>query len=128
MAFSLEMADAVPHEDLPDEFFELTIQDARKLFHDLKKKREDLENRPLETEAQRKLEESKKILRNMNKYKSSVIRIQFPDRTVLQGTFKPVETIEKVMDFVKDYIQDSTPEFYLCKFITILYCPKQMFY
>lgn len=124
LAFSQENVSSTPHEELPDEFFELTIQDARKIFNDLKKKREDLENIPLQTEAFKKLEQSKKVLRQINQYKSSVIRINFPDRTVLQGTFKPVETIEKVMDFVKNYLHDKDMHFYLCKnilFITIFF-------
>lgn len=109
------MAQTIPHEDLPDEFFDLTIQDARKLFRDLKSKRAEYEENPLLTSALRKLEEDKKVLRHLNQYKKSVIRVQFPDRTVLQGTFKPLETIEVVMDFVREYLEDSSTEFHLCK-------------
>ncbi|GLV45871.1 uncharacterized protein CBL_11668 [Carabus blaptoides fortunei] len=113
LAFSLDMAQTIPHEDLPDEFFDLTIQDARKLFRDLKNTRVEYEENPLLTSALRKLEEDKKILRHLNQYKKSVIRVQFPDRTVLQGTFKPLETIDVVMNFVRDYLEDSSTEFHL---------------
>jgi hypothetical protein len=33
------MAHAVPFEDLPDDFFELTLEDARAIYRDLKRRR-----------------------------------------------------------------------------------------
>jgi hypothetical protein len=33
------MAQSVPHEDLPDDFFELTMEDARAIYRDLKRQR-----------------------------------------------------------------------------------------
>jgi hypothetical protein len=33
------VAQAVPYEDLPDDFFELTVEDARALLRDLKRRR-----------------------------------------------------------------------------------------
>lgn len=111
----MEMSQTARNEDLPDEFFELTIQDAKKLFHDLKSKREELEERPLQTSELRNLERSKKVLRQINQYKKSIIRVQFPDRTVLQGSFKPLETVKAVQDFVRQYLQDQSLSFYLCE-------------
>lgn len=117
MLFSLETAQAVPSENLPDDFFDLTIDDARKILRDVKKQRYNMENTPLMTSALRDLEDSKKQLRHLNKYKKAVIRIQFPDRTVLQGTFAPVDTIEDVMKFVREYLEDKSLNFYVCKLI-----------
>ncbi|RZC37472.1 tether containing UBX domain for GLUT4-like [Asbolus verrucosus] len=113
MLFSLESARSVPAEDLPDDFFELTIDDAKKILNDIRRRRQDMENATLMTSAMRTLEESKKQLRQLNKYKQSVIRVQFPDRTILQGTFKPIEMIKDVNDFVRNYLQDRTCNFYL---------------
>lgn len=39
--------------------------------------------------------------------------MQFPDRTVMQGTFKPTETVQDVLDFVKSYLEDQTLDFYV---------------
>lgn len=115
MLFSLETAQAVPSEDLPDDFFELTIDDARKILRDVKKQRNGTDNAPLMTSALRNLEDSKKQLRQLNKYKKAIIRVQFPDRTVLQGTFAPVDTIGDVVKFVKEYLEDKSLNFYVCK-------------
>lgn len=114
MAFSLEQSEVMHHEDLPDEFFELTIQDARKLYRDLKSKRQQLEERPLQTSQLRNLEKEKRLLRQLNQYGRAVIRVQFPDRTVLQGTFRPLETIRHVHEFIRQFLRRPDSNFYLC--------------
>jgi len=113
MIFSLESAQSVPSEDLPENFFELTIDDAKKILRDVKKKRNELENQQLRTSQLRKLEENKKQLRQMHRYKKAIIRVQFPDRTVIQGTFKPTETVQDVLDFIRSYLEDQNLDFYI---------------
>lgn len=71
--------------DLPDTFFELTEGEVRKLYRDLQRQSEHNCNRPLMTSALRKLEENKKILNQLTIYKSTAIRIQFPNRYVIQS-------------------------------------------
>jgi hypothetical protein len=39
IAFNLDMAQTVPFEDLPDDFFELTLEDVRGLYKDLRRRR-----------------------------------------------------------------------------------------
>lgn len=117
MAFSLETAQHIPTEDLPDDFFDLTIDDARKLLTDMKRRRLQLENGQLMTSAMRELEESKRQLSRLNTYRNAIIRVQFPDRTVLQGTFKPSEDIAAVIDFIRSYLEDESINFYICKYI-----------
>ncbi|KAG5891262.1 hypothetical protein JTB14_019669 [Gonioctena quinquepunctata] len=111
MLFSLESAQAIPSEDLPDDFFELTIDDARKILRDVKKQRNT--DVPLMTYTLRKLEESKKQLRQLNRYKKAIIRVQFPDRAVLQGTFQPTETIADVVEFVRGFLEERICKFYV---------------
>ncbi|PSN41239.1 Tether containing UBX domain for GLUT4 [Blattella germanica] len=113
VAFSLDKAPSVPYEDLPEDFFDLTLEDARAVYRDLKRKRAEMEEAPLTTSAQRSLEESKRILSQLHEYRRTVIRIQFPDRTVLQGTFLPLETVSTVMDFVRVHLEDPHIEFHL---------------
>uniref|UniRef100_A0A1B6DRQ2 TUG ubiquitin-like domain-containing protein n=1 Tax=Clastoptera arizonana TaxID=38151 RepID=A0A1B6DRQ2_9HEMI len=100
-------------EELPDDFFDLTIDDYRILSRDYKRTVKEMDNVPLQTSAQRELQQSKQVL-NMLHYKTTVIRIQFPDRTVIQGGFTPVETVSQVMEFVRQFLQVPDVEFYLC--------------
>jgi tether containing UBX domain for GLUT4 len=74
-----------------------------------------MEEAPLVTNAQRGLEESKRVLSQLNQYRQTVIRINFPDRTVLQGTFSPLETISTVMKFVQGHLENPETEFHLCE-------------
>lgn len=113
MLFSLETAQAIPSEDLPDDFFDLTIDDAKKLIRDVRRQQQRMTDAPLLTSTLRNFEESKKQLRQLNKYKKAIIRIQFPDRSVLQGTFKPIETIKCVLEFVREYLDNKSLQFYL---------------
>lgn len=68
MVFSLESAQAVPSEDLPDDFFALTVDDAKRILRDVKLSRHALENQELKTARLRGLDEAKKQLRSLNKY------------------------------------------------------------
>ena len=98
---------------MPEDFFELTITDAQIVYRDLQTRRKELENAPLILGKQRQLKQSK---RHMNQYKRTIIRIRFPDLTVLQGIFKPSETIKNVHLFIKKYLNDPEAPFYLCKY------------
>uniref|UniRef100_A0A8C6NI09 ASPSCR1 tether for SLC2A4, UBX domain containing n=1 Tax=Nothobranchius furzeri TaxID=105023 RepID=A0A8C6NI09_NOTFU len=77
------------NQDLPDEFFEVTVDDVRKRFAQLKSERwKSLEETPLMTKSMRETRMKEKIER----YPKVVLRVQFPDRHVLQGFFRPLET------------------------------------
>lgn len=101
--------------ELPDSFFDLTESDVRLLYRELRREVDNNENAPLMTEQLRKLEENKKILNQLAIYKNCAVRIQLPDRHVIQTKFLTVDTIEKVMDFVKDFLIEPEMKFYLCK-------------
>lgn len=75
-----------------------------------------MEEAPFVTNAQRSLEESKRVLSQLNQYRQTVIRIHFPDRTVLQGTFSPLETISAVMNFIRGHLENPDIEFHLCEY------------
>lgn len=74
----------------------------------------EMEDAPLTTGATRDFENTTKMLRHLNQYKKTVIRIQFPDRLTLQGTFTPTEKVETVVQFVRSYLQNPQIDFYLC--------------
>lgn len=101
--------------DVPDSFFDLTESEVRRLYRDLKNQVEDNENKPLMTQELRKLEENKKILNQLSIYKSCAIRIQMPDRYVIQSKFSTVEKVGVVMDFIKKFLVEPEIDFHLCK-------------
>nr|USU43573.1 glucose transporter [Harmonia axyridis] len=114
LIYTIETSNPKPMEDPPDEFFNLTINDAKKILRDVRKQAEDeSEGRPLLTAALRDLEESKKQLNYLNRYKKCIIRIQFPDRVILQGVFAPKDSIKNVSDFVREHLAITDIPFYL---------------
>ena len=95
-------------ENISDDFFELNINDI-KLMHieNVKNAKEAEEGAQLMTRQLRESQAEGNKLNLMNKYKKSIIRVQFPppDSLVLQGAFTVTETIEDVINFVRHYIQ-----------------------
>ena len=85
------------------------------MYQDLRSKVTNYEEAPLLTKQLRSLEESKKILNQLGLYKKCLLRIQFPDRYVIQSTFTPVETIQDVMDLIRKYLLEPEIDFNLCK-------------
>ncbi|KAK0163018.1 hypothetical protein PV327_006734 [Microctonus hyperodae] len=115
LIFNQAGAKAIPREDLPDNFFELTVDDAKALLRDAKRQREELIESPLITNAQRELDRNKSTLNKLHKYRRTIIRIQFPNQMVLQGIFGPLETVQVLKDFVREYLADPQEDF-------VLYC------
>lgn len=101
--------------DLPDTFFDLSVSDLKLLIKDLRTLAEGTVEQPLMTAKLREMEEEQKQLSMLNRYKAAIIRIQFPNRYVLQGTFTPYETIDMVISFVRSYLSNPDIDFYLCK-------------
>uniref|UniRef100_H3D967 ASPSCR1 tether for SLC2A4, UBX domain containing n=1 Tax=Tetraodon nigroviridis TaxID=99883 RepID=H3D967_TETNG len=99
-------------DNLPDEFFDVTVDDVRKRFAMLKSERKLLEEAPLMTKALREAQIKEKIAR----YPKVVLRVQFPDRRILQGFFRPLETVGALRCFVRSHLEDPQLSFYL--FIT----------
>ncbi|XP_072259493.1 tether containing UBX domain for GLUT4 [Pyxicephalus adspersus] len=100
------------NEDLPEDFFELTVDDVRRRFAELKNERHRLEEAPLMTKALREAQLKEKLER----YPKVVLRVLFPDRYVLQGFFRVTETLGTVKEFVQSHLEEPDIPFYL--FIT----------
>lgn len=120
VAYNLNCVKPTAFEEESDDFYDLTINDAKILLKQAKQLCAELEEAPLMTAAQRELEKDKKVLTLLHQYKKSVLRIKFPDRTVLQGTFSPIETISDVEKFVAEYLEDPKMKFYLCRYYFII--------
>nr|XP_019553225.2 tether containing UBX domain for GLUT4-like [Aedes albopictus] len=104
--FNLETAEHGSF-DLPDSFFDVTVKDVRHMYADLRNKVRELEEQPLMTSELRKLEDEKRVLNSLARYKNTIIRVQFPDRYILQGIFKLHETVADVMAFVQVHLDDQ---------------------
>lgn len=115
VVFSLESMKMSHLKDLPDSFYDLNVRDIKILIKDLRSQIQGTSDQPLLTAQLRELEESKESISKLNRYKKAIIRIEFPDRHVLQGTFTPTETIGAVMDFVRSYLASPEIDFVLCK-------------
>lgn len=98
---------AASNEDLPDEFFEINENDIKRMMVDLQKKVEA--DQPLLTRSmiQERLESK------YAKYQQVVVRVQFPDKVVLQGLFRPKETVFALHKFVRGHLEDKSLKFYL---------------
>ncbi|XP_019517471.1 PREDICTED: tether containing UBX domain for GLUT4 isoform X2 [Hipposideros armiger] len=106
-----ELLQAWPAE-LPDEFFEVTVDDVRRRLAQLKSERARLEEAPLVTRAFREAQMKEKLER----YPKVALRVLFPDRYVLQGFFRPSETVGDLRDFVRSHLGNPELPFHL--FIT----------
>ncbi|KAH8338491.1 hypothetical protein KR059_006939 [Drosophila kikkawai] len=100
-------------DDLPDSFFDLTVNDLKMVLRDLKRTSTGDDDAPLLTAKLRELERQKTMLAKLNQYKDCVLRIQFPDRFVLQGIFKPHEQLAKVEEFVRQFLAQPGEQFHL---------------
>ncbi|KAM5272707.1 tether containing UBX domain for GLUT4 [Ctenodactylus gundi] len=98
--------------ELPDEFFEVTVDDVRRRLAQLKSERKRLEEAPLVTKALREAQLQEKLER----YPQVALRVLFPDRYILQGFFRPSETVGDLRDFVRSRLGDPELPFHL--FIT----------
>lgn len=111
LVFNQAMVQALSRDEFPDSFYELTIDDARVLMRDAKRRREELEEAPFLTHVLREEKHEKEISSKLSKYYKSIIRVQFPDQFVLQGVFQPMETVQAIKDFIKDYLDDPNSDF-----------------
>ncbi|GIY16386.1 tether containing UBX domain for GLUT4 [Caerostris darwini] len=107
--YSLDDITDVKKADLPDEFFELTVNEVRYLFDSYQKERKQLENQPLITKDQRQ----RQIMEKLARYNQTVIRVYFPERLVLQAVFQTTETVQTVQDFIQNYLENKNSNFYL---------------
>ncbi|KAM3921666.1 tether containing UBX domain for GLUT4 [Leptodactylus fuscus] len=108
----LEEGGSFGSQELPDDFFEVTVDDVRRRFAELRSERKRLEEAPLMTKSLREAQLKEKLER----YPKVVLRVLFQDRYILQGFFRVSETVGAVREFVAKHLEESEIPFYL--FIT----------
>ncbi|XP_013190543.2 tether containing UBX domain for GLUT4 [Amyelois transitella] len=99
--------------DLPDDFYDLTIEEVRKLYHELQKNRMELENTPLIPASKKEEMDKQSTQQQLNNYKNAVVRVQFPDRIILQGVFSPNDKIADVITFIKSHLEYPEKPFHI---------------
>jgi len=97
--------------ELPEEFYDMTPEDYARLIEEQSRKQKEMEieNSVLMTKQSRDYFKSKK----QKKYKKCMLRIRFPDRTILEGTFHPLNKIRDVEDYVRQNLLMNDLPFYL---------------
>ncbi|KAG0485565.1 hypothetical protein HPP92_009644 [Vanilla planifolia] len=91
--------------DLPDSFYNLSIEEIRREAESRKKK--IAESQLLIPRSYKE----KQAMATRKKYKLSVIRVQFPDGVVLQGIFLPWERTAALYEFVSSALKEPMLEF-----------------
>lgn len=94
IVYHLGSSQVIPSFQVPPDFYELTADDVK---HQHAAKRSAAEEAAmLRTQAMRDAASAKKRRR----YIFAVVRIRFPDRFLLQGTFHAMDTVDSLYDFV----------------------------
>ncbi|XP_076037953.1 tether containing UBX domain for GLUT4 [Oratosquilla oratoria] len=111
--FSLDDAPPTKVFEPSDDFFEHNITDVKRMYNEYKTALQEMEETPLQTKQMREMEKEARLLRAINQFPKTQLRIRFPDNMVIQSTFKPQNTVSDVMEFVKQFLVDSNMDFSL---------------
>lgn len=105
------MDDSPQFHDLDDDFFELSLDEVKHLYKELKQEVKQLnEGSMLMTKEMREAEKEGEKLSLLSRYKVGILRIQFPSRHVVQGKFPPQTTISEVITWLSPLLSNpSTP-------------------
>uniref|UniRef100_A0A7S3ADD2 UBX domain-containing protein n=1 Tax=Rhodosorus marinus TaxID=101924 RepID=A0A7S3ADD2_9RHOD len=95
--------------NIPEAFYRFQETDLRHQLADSARRHRQNDNAVLMTRAMREKENAKK----RDKYKKCLVRIRLPDRTCIQGTFWPSDSISIVYKFVRSNLKEQDLDFYL---------------
>lgn len=88
--------------ELPEDFYSPTTADVKASHESLNSLTKALEEAPLMTTKMRNAQQAEK----MSRFRKVLIRIRFPDRVSLQGTFAPKDEVREIAKFVKAALRD----------------------
>ena len=93
--------------EVPDEFYAISPEELKK---EQQRRQEAVEKTGmLRTKAMRERDE----LRELRKYRFTLVRVRLPDGILLQGTFKATEKLLSLYDFVRSLLLNDWMPFYL---------------
>uniref|UniRef100_A0A5K3EJD4 UBX domain-containing protein n=1 Tax=Mesocestoides corti TaxID=53468 RepID=A0A5K3EJD4_MESCO len=93
--------------ELPDEFFQLTENELRRIIADLRKAAGTdavLGEQNIQSAARRRL---------YSRYPRCIIKFIWSDDVVLQACFKPLENVSALYEFIRDRLADTSVDFQL---------------
>lgn len=83
--------------EVPESFFDPTAGELKNAWKKYSERTDALANATMKTKKMRQAEEDER----MSRFRHVLIRIQFPDRVMLQGVFQPKSTLRQVRRFVR---------------------------
>lgn len=99
-----------PVEEIEEDFFELTTKDVQKMQRLLREETNLILNRALISE---KMVRERNFEKKKRAWRYTVLRVLFPDKTVVQGTFYSMERVNEVYEFVTECLESPSPDFFL---------------
>lgn len=116
IVFRLEDGASLQYDtDVGDDFFELSINEVKSRQKELQSEVKRLaEGEAIMTKEMREAQKEGQKLALINKYKTGVLRIQLPDRHIVQGEFPPSSTPTSILKWVAPLLaQPPDPKAYL---------------
>ena len=93
--------------EVPDEFYAISPEELKR---EQQRRQEAVERLGmLRTKEMREREQ----MRELRKYRYTLIRVRFPDGVILQGTFRALEKLPKVMEFIRECLENSWMPFFI---------------
>lgn len=89
--------------EIPESFFEPTSGELSSAARSYTEASDRMHNAVMKTAKMRKMEEEAR----MSRFKKTLIRIQLPDRHILQGVFQPKTTVRQLTRFVRAALADA---------------------
>ena len=93
---------------MPDDFYDFTPDDYQKVMSSWARKNSTA-SAPLKTQKLREQDER----RRAEQIGPVPVRIHFPDNSIIQAEFKPLETLAAMHNLIRQCIQASVPKWYM---------------
>ena len=108
LIYAMEGPSSVEHkviEEESDDFFDLSIDELRKMMQDLQRQCSNLQNAPLVTSEQRQIQKQSRQRQLLERYPTTVLRIQFADGLILQVPLPSVTVLDDVKKEIIPYLE-----------------------
>ncbi|KAI6221027.1 TUG-UBL1 domain-containing protein [Aphelenchoides fujianensis] len=102
--------EAVAEEALEEDFFEVTINDAKRHQQELAEKSRELSQQAL---LPRAFVEARNKERKLECYRNAVVRFRFSDRLFVQALFYSAEPVDRLFDLAASLLKAPAPSFEL---------------
>eukprot|EP00095_Tigriopus_kingsejongensis_P002727 maker-scaffold226_size249562-snap-gene-0.14 protein:Tk02727 transcript:maker-scaffold226_size249562-snap-gene-0.14-mRNA-1 annotation:"tether containing ubx domain for glut4" len=112
--YRMEDESASGHFPVDDSFFDLSVAEVKKLYLQRAQEAQKLaEGEDLLPRAYKEAQKEAEKLRTLQEYHKTVIRVHFPERLILQGTFLSGQTVAELQAMVAPYLTNPELQFHL---------------